>query len=414
MSLKYVTAALWCLTVSGCGSKEIATLPPPPPPPPVPPSVLVVTPASIGFQDTVGTANPELATAAITAEGGSVTGLSVAAITFGPGASGWLTAWLDTTVTPAKLRLRVSDTGIAPGTYTATVAITAAMASNAPSVSITMALWAPPPTTQGMVLTVAGNIAKCTIDEDEATAKLLDAAPGVVFTAGDNAFPSGTSADYANCYEPTWGRHKARTWAVLGNHEYLSGSADAAFDYFGDRAGPRGKGFYSTDVGDWHIIVLNDNQNFVPFNAGSEQEQWLRADLAADTRRCTMALWHQPRFLSSNTPGFIEAPNRKVLWDDLYDANVDVIVNGHQHQYERMAPLAADGSPDSVRGIRQFNVGTGGESVHLPQVAINPHSEVLAAAFGVLQLTLYADRYDWRFIPVAGESFTDAGSGTCH
>src|SRR5439155_1573909 len=205
----------------------------------------------------------------------------------------------------------------------------------------------------------AGNIATCGGDEDEATAKLLDGIPGTVVTLGDNAFPHGTLADYTTCYDPTWGRHKDRTQAVLGNHDYDAGNADGAFAYFGDRAGPRGLGYYSVDLGAWHVIVLNDN---IPFGPGSAQDQWLVNDLAATTGRCTLAMWHVPLFLSSNFDGYTVNDDRKPLWDRLYAAHVDVVLNGHAHHYERFAPMRPDGTRDDAAGIREINAGTGGES----------------------------------------------------
>lgn len=262
------------------------------------------------------------------------------------------------------------------------------------------------------VVLTAGDIASCGGDNDEATAQLLDRIPGTVLALGDNTV-HGTAVDYASCYDPTWGRHKTRTYTLLGNHEYAPGNADATFDYFGDRAGPRGKGYYSFDLGAWHIVVLNDNATFVPFAAGSEQEQWLRQDLAANSKRCTLAMWHAPRFLSSSEAGFTERPTRKVLWDDLYAAGAELVLNAQEHHYERFPQLDPDGRPDPVRGMREFNVGTGGESTAMPTV-INPNSEARSADFGVLKLTLRPDGYDWEFVPIAGASFTDSGSGTCH
>ena len=269
----------------------------------------------------------------------------------------------------------------------------------------------------GQVFVGAGNIASCSalaFARAEATAKLLDAIPGTVFAAGDNAFPNGTAVDYANCYDPTWGRHKARTYAALGNHEYDAGSATGAFDYFGDRAGPRGLGYYSFDLGDWHIVVLNDNIGFVSVSAGSAQDQWLQADLAATTKQCVLAVWHTPLFLSTNTAGYTQNPSRKQLWNRLYAAGADVVINGGQHHYERMAPLRPDGTPDTLFGIRQFNVGTGGESIALPTVAIHPSSEVRSATYGVLKLVLGPGTYTWEFVPVPGSSFSEQGIGLCH
>ncbi len=263
------------------------------------------------------------------------------------------------------------------------------------------------------VVVAAGNIASCSNTRDEATASLIDGIPGTVLALGDNALPSGSAANHANCYSPSWGRHKSRTYAALGNKEYGTGSADPAFDYFGDRAGPRGLGYYSFDLGDWHIIVLNSNPSRVPFGAGSTQEQWLRADLAASTKSCTLALWHNPRFFSSNTAGWTSSSNIKILWDDLYAAGAELVLNGQQHHYERLAPMTPAGARDDARGIRQFNSGNGGESVESP-IAIHPLSEARSTAFGVLKLTLRADSYSWEFVPMVPGQFSDTGSGTCH
>jgi PKD repeat protein len=262
----------------------------------------------------------------------------------------------------------------------------------------------------------AGNIATCGTNNDEATAKLLDAIPGTVFTVGDNAFPNGTDSDYVNCYAPAWGRHKARTYATLGNHEYQNrgdqGNAQASFDYFGDRVGPRDLGYYSYNLGAWHIIVLNDKGSS-GIDPASPQGRWLAADLAANTTRCTIAMWHVPLFLSSNIPGWTVNPDHKSIWDALYAAGVDIVINGQQHNYERFAPMNPDGAVDAGRGIREFNVGTGGESVDVFSV-VHPNSEVRAATFGVLKLSLRADSYSWEFVPIAGATFSDSGSGSCH
>lgn len=276
----------------------------------------------------------------------------------------------------------------------------------------------PPPDTTGngntVIVGAAGNIATCGTNNDEATAKLLDGLPGYVFALGDQVIPH-TNADsmYTNCYEPTWGRHKARTYAVMGNHEYGTGTADVTFRYFGPRAGEGSQGYYSFDIGEWHVIVLNDNAGFVPIGTGTAQEAWLKADLAANTKKCTIAMFHQPYYLSSNVPGFTVRPTLRSTWRVLYEAGVDVVLNGHQHHYERMQRLDPEGTPDDVKGIRQFNVGTGGESVAMPSV-ISPFSEARAAVFGVLKLTLKPTAYDWEFLAIPGASFTDSGSGTCH
>ena len=274
----------------------------------------------------------------------------------------------------------------------------------------------PPPPLPAEVILVAGNIATCGTTNDEATAAVLDTLAGTIFTLGDNAFPDGSLEAYNNCYQPSWGRHKARTYAALGNHEYNTGSADPSFDYFGDRAGPRGLGYYSLDLGNWHIIVLNINYSIVnpsKLFEGSAQEAWLKADLAAHSKACTLALWHSPRFFSSDTVGWTSNSYVTGLWQRLYDAGVDVVLNGEQHDYERFPPLTSTGSLDGAKGIREFNVGTGGESTET-MVAVAQYSEARSDAFGILKLTLDAGSYSWEFVPVVPGQFSDTGTGKCH
>jgi acid phosphatase type 7 len=274
----------------------------------------------------------------------------------------------------------------------------------------------PPGSLPAETVLVAGNIATCGTTNDEATAALLDTLPGTIFTLGDNVFPDGTLEAYTECYEPSWGRHKSRTYPALGNHEYRSGTAIPSFNYFGTRAGPRDRGYYSLDLGNWHIIVLNINDFTVgessPFE-GSAQDEWLAADLAANSKACTLAIWHNPRFFSSNTIGWTSNAYVTAVWNRLYDAGVDVVLNGHQHHYERFPAMSPTGSLDDVRGIRAFNVGTGGESTE-PMLAIAEHSATRSDAFGVLKLTLDAGNYAWEFVPSVAGQFSDQGVGSCH
>ncbi|PLS75984.1 MAG: alkaline phosphatase [Actinobacteria bacterium] len=257
----------------------------------------------------------------------------------------------------------------------------------------------------------AGDIAGCDTPGDERTAAVLDAHEGTVVTLGDNVYERGTAEAFAACYGPTWGRHRDRTRPALGNHDYVNGRAAAYFEYFGDAAGERGKGWYSFDLGAWHVVALNSNCAVVGgCGAGSEQERWLRADLAAHPRRCTLAYWHHARF-SSALHGNNDVT--AALWQALHEAGADVVLAGHDHDYERFAPLGPDGRPAPTIGIRQFVVGTGGRSLYAFR-APAPGSEVRhAASFGVLQLTLKEAGYDWRFLAVEGSSFTDSGSATC-
>jgi 3',5'-cyclic AMP phosphodiesterase CpdA len=257
-----------------------------------------------------------------------------------------------------------------------------------------------------VVLVGAGDIGWCGSGGAEATARLLDGIEGTVFTAGDNAYPLGRREDFANCYAPTWGRHKGRTRPSPGNHDYNSPDARPYFEYFGENAGPPGAGYYSFDLGAWHIISLNSNRSM---SVGSPQEQWLRADAASNPALCTLSYWHHPLF-SSGPHG---SDSRSVdAWRALYDFGVDVVINGHDHLYERFAPQTPFGAPDSARGIRQFSVGTGGAPLY-DFLTARPNSEVrYNGSVGVLKLTLRAHGYDWEFI-VAGGRFRDAGTGSC-
>lgn len=258
------------------------------------------------------------------------------------------------------------------------------------------------------VLVGAGDIAHCSSAGDEATANLIDSLPGTVFTTGDNVYPDGTAAEFANCYEPSWGRHKARTYPSPGNHDYHTADGAGYFNYFGPRAGEPGRGYYSYDLGEWHIIVLNSN---LPVEAGSPQEQWLRADLATRPAACTLAYWHHPRFSS----GSLHGSNRRMqpLWEALYDFGADVVLAGHEHNYERFAPQDPRGVADPARGIRQFVIGSGGRS-HYPFGQPLPTSEVRNDdTYGVLKLTLHSGSYSWEFVPEAGKTFTDSGSAPC-
>jgi hypothetical protein len=264
-----------------------------------------------------------------------------------------------------------------------------------------------------VVLIGAGDVADCTeLAGAEATAKLLEQNPGTVMVLGDAAYPDGTKENF-ECYDRTWGRVKARTRPSVGNHEFHSTGATYYFQYFGAAAGDPKNGYYSYELGSWHIVVLNSECEEVGgCNASSRQEKWLRQDLAAHPAACTLAYFHKPLFSSGAKHG--NDPEIKPLWQALYDANADVVVNGHDHDYERFALQDPDGKADGQRGIREFVAGTGGKN-HRPFGEPHANSEVRNAdTFGVLKLTLKAGGYDWQFIPEAGKSFADSGSGACH
>jgi acid phosphatase type 7 len=269
----------------------------------------------------------------------------------------------------------------------------------------------PTPSGSSAVFVGAGDIASCGLTADTATAKLVAAVPGTVFAAGDEAYESGSAAEFTNCYGPTWGPFLERTHPVPGNHEYLTSGAVGYFNYFGERAGPAGSGWYAYNLGSWRIYALNANCAEIGCGSGSEQEQWLRADLATSPHACVLAYWHQPRF-SSGEHG--NDSSVAAFWDDLYAAGAEVVVNGHDHDYERFAPQSPSGVADSVAGIREFVVGTGGASLRSFST-IRANSQVRnSVTHGVIKFTLGATGYTWQFLPIAGQTFKDTGSGTCH
>jgi calcineurin-like phosphoesterase family protein len=249
----------------------------------------------------------------------------------------------------------------------------------------------------------AGDITSCDNNNDELTAQLLDAIPGTVFTLGDNVYDSGTFTQYTNCYDPTWGRHKARTKPIPGNHEYVTSGAAGYFQYFNNIPS-----YYAYNLGSWRIYALNSE---IDVSASSPQVAWLQQDLAANPSQCVLAYWHQPRWSSGVTHG--SNPAYQTLWQILYEEGAELVLTGHEHNYERFAEMNAAGLVVS-EGLREFVVGTGGRS-HYSFGTILPASQVHdSATYGVLKLTLHPDSYDWQFIPVAGSTFTDSGSTDCH
>ncbi len=260
------------------------------------------------------------------------------------------------------------------------------------------------------VLVGAGDVADCRRSADTRTAELIDGIAGHVFAAGDLAYPTGSARQFRDCYGPTWGRFRSRTSPAVGNHEYETAGARGYFDYFGSSAGARGKGWYAYDLGTWRIYVLNSNCAIVRCGPDSAQGRWLRADLAAHPRACVAAIWHHPLF-SSGEHGS-NARSRR-LWAPLAAAGADLVLSGHDHDYERFAPQTVDGDP-SPDGIREFVVGTGGAPLReFGRVAANSVARS-AAAHGVVKLTLGTGGYTWTFVPVRGKTYADAGSAACH
>jgi len=266
---------------------------------------------------------------------------------------------------------------------------------------------------ESVVFVGAGDIANCGIDGGAgaaATGTLLDRIPGTVFTVGDHAYPAGTAAQFHDCYEPRWGRHKARTRPSPGNHDHLTDNAKPYFDYFGANAGPEGRGYYSYSLGSWHIISLDSS---ISATRDSKQVEWLRQDLKEHPATCTLVYWHIPVF--SSGPHGTEPQDTGWMmhvWRVLYEFGVDVVVNGHDHDYERFAPQNPDGKADP-RGIREFVVGTGGAGLYHFR-AIRPNSEARSnRSYGVLKLVLRSTDYSWDFVVGAGEPFQDSGTAAC-
>ncbi len=292
----------------------------------------------------------------------------------------------------------------------------------------------PPPGTP-VTLLAAGDIASCTVvdgdkvpqEAPEATAKLIEAIPAAtVQTLGDNAYDSGTSDEFDDCYDPTWGAFKDRTRPAPGNHDYATGGAKGYYDYFNGvgvqtgRAGDRSKGYYSYDLGAWHVVVLNSECDYVPGGCGegSPQEQWLRDELAAHPG-CQIVATHHPRWSSDAEHGNHVPPDEGLkmqpFWQAAADAGVELYLAGHAHDYERFDPMDGNGNP-SPTGVREIVVGTGGAGLY--EISMDDLSDNSAehsdSTHGVLELTLYPGRYEWRFLPVEDPSFTDPDGGTCH
>ena len=239
-----------------------------------------------------------------------------------------------------------------------------------------------------------------------------------VLVLGDAQYETGTIDAFNAVFGPTWGRFRSLLHPVPGNHEYRAGGAGTGyFEYFngpGNASGPAGDpatGYYSFDIGTWHVVALNDNCSRLPGNcaAGSPQEQWLRADLSEHPAGCTLAYSHKPRFGSAGVNA-----NQAPLFQALYDGGVDLVLSGHHHLYERLAPLDPAGAVDEARGMRQIIVGTGGKAL-VGTTNRRPGSEAIdASTFGVLELTLGEGGYAWRFLGAGPGSFADSGLSRCH
>lgn len=244
------------------------------------------------------------------------------------------------------------------------------------------------------------------------TAAIINSIPGAVLALGDNAYDSGLPTEYSTCYDPTWGAFKNRTYPVPGNHDYLTPGASGYFGYYGAAAGNPSQGYYSFDLGTWHILAINSNCTPVGGCGSSNPEtQWVAADLAAHPAQCTLAFWHHPYFSSGHTGN---SSSMTAIFTELYKAGVDVVLSGHDHDYERFAPQDPGGVLDPARGITEFVVGTGGSNFSAILQPLKPNSQTIQnTAFGVLKLNLDPGSYSWQFISVDG-SYSDSGTGKCH
>ena len=254
------------------------------------------------------------------------------------------------------------------------------------------------------VLLAVGDIAGCPSGyKDEAVSNLVSGISGTIALLGDLVYDDGTTKEFQNCYAPSWGRHLSRSRPAPGNHEYHTSNASPYYNYFGSRAGPAGKGYYTFTLGSWRIYSLNSERNL------SAQASWLKSQLAAHPSKCVLAFWHKPLFTSGkNSPETAMRP----LFTVLYNAGAEIVLNAHNHGYDRFAPQDPSGKAAS-RGIRQFVVGTGGSKLYGFGSPRRNSQVRYAGGHGVLKLDLGGESYSWRYVSVPGKSFTDSGSGSC-
>jgi acid phosphatase type 7 len=276
-----------------------------------------------------------------------------------------------------------------------------------------------------VTIIAAGDVVDCKADNDEKTAALIEKKnPDAVLALGDLTYPNGTLEEFASCYGPSWGRFRSKTRPSVGNHEYHTANAGPYYAYFCGTTGEAFRGYYSYDIGPWHMISLNTNCDLdldlapgAAAEAGgcgpnSPQAEWLRRDLAANSKPCTLAAWHHPRFTTGGR-GHRSEPKLADLWRILDDAKVDVVLNAHVHSYERFAPQDADGNARVGLGLREFVVGTGGRTLSAFAKTAAPNSEFRNdQVFGVLEMKLAETGYSWQFVDVDGV-VRDSGSDQC-
>ncbi len=309
---------------------------------------------------------------------------------------------------PASPSGPTSPAALAPTSAPASPAAASASPSSAPAAASP----APVPP-DNPVLLGAGDIARCDSDDDEATARLIDGIAGMVFTLGDTAYEDGSESQLRDCFGPTWGRFRDRTrFVVTGNHDIRTDGGAPLRAYFGVAAARDGVTWFSEDVGSWHVIVLDSNCDSPDGGCGPDaaQVRWLREDLAASDARCTLALWHHPRF-SSGEHG--NDPAVAPFWDALHAAGADIVLNGHDHDYERFAPQDPAGQLDRTGGLTEVVVGTGGAPLRGFKDTVANSVVRASVAHGVLVLVLEPRGWQFRFVSTDG-SFSDQGRGSCH
>ena len=442
----FVVLAFAAAAMSACGGNDTTQVVPPPPPPPKP--TISLSPATVTINDTVGGAAVAPITVNVTNSGqGTLNGLALDSLTFGTGASGWLSAAISGAAAPATVTLTVNDSALAAGTYTATLPVKATGASNTPqSLTITLnrAAKPGPGPVVGPTLLAVGNLSHCgpSNTQSTATAHTIAAqdANATVVVLGDNVYPQAggtgpvTLQDYQNCYDPLFGQFKNRTYAVSGNMEQDSNSLAAGADaYFGTaRFGQPQRNYYTFDVGTWRVIVLNvlgGVRKVASYGNGSTQldsvASYIRQANAAG-KKCVLAVWHDPMWYSSNTAGEtgFENSRQSGVWRELWNngQGADVVINAGQHIYERFAPMHYDATQpigqraiaDSATGMREFISGLGGDGSEAATVSnTHPLSQYRQAGAGVLKLTLGDGEYAWEFLNNDG-TVSDPGRGTCH
>jgi hypothetical protein len=327
---------------------------------------------------------------------------------------------------PKGTRLPVRRAWALPGNRVAPAARRPPAPPAPPGLPVGEASDPPPPAAPAppVTLLTAGDIANCFNNVPNDPSQGQHPGPGAIETTalvksllpvddlivqGDLAYESGTAEEFRDCYDPTWGQFRSFTHPAPGNHEYNSPGAAPYYAYWGDRAGPAGAGYYSYELGSWHIVSLNTE---VDTTGAGQQAAWLRADLAAHPNPCTLAFWHRPRW--SNDSLYGDDPSLDPMFQILYGAGVDVLLQGHVHAYERWSEMAPDGTSQPGRGVRTFVVGTGGAESFAVD-ALKPGEEVSQGnVFGVVRMNLTASGYSWEFLPTAGSTFTDSGATACH